>query len=112
MPPCAVSTPLAWIIPWMSSGLVSQPTRITESPALPRSSAVSASSTIAPEAGSRRRVQAACGDLNLGGRIEHRMEQLVELNRVDAGDRVLAADQALARHVDRGLQRRCGRALP
>ncbi len=50
MPPCAVSTPLAWIIPWMSSGVVSQPTRMTASPALPRSSAVSASSTIAPDA--------------------------------------------------------------
>ena len=50
MPPCAVSTPCAWIRPWMSSGVVSQRTSTTASPALPRSSAVSASSTIAPEA--------------------------------------------------------------
>ena len=48
MPPCAVSTPAAWISPWMSSGVVSQRTRITCSPARPRCSAVSASSTILP----------------------------------------------------------------
>ena len=28
MPPCAVSTPRAWMSPWMSSGVVSQRTRI------------------------------------------------------------------------------------
>ena len=48
MPPCAVRTPFAWISPWMSSGVVSQRTRITGSPALPCSSAVSASRTILP----------------------------------------------------------------
>ena len=50
MPPCAVRMPAACIIPWMSSGVVSQRTRMTLSPALPRSSAVSASNTIAPDA--------------------------------------------------------------
>ncbi len=50
MPPCAVSTPTEWISPWMSSGVVSQRTRSTSSPARPRASARSASSTIAPEA--------------------------------------------------------------
>ena len=49
-PPCAVRIPAACTIPWKSSGVVSQRTRITLSPALPRSSAVSASKTIAPEA--------------------------------------------------------------
>ena len=32
MPPCAVRMPCAAIIPWMSSGVVSQRTRITSSP--------------------------------------------------------------------------------
>ena len=50
MPPWAVRTPRAWMRPWMSSGVVSQRTRITSSPALPRASARSASSTIAPDA--------------------------------------------------------------
>ena len=50
IPPCAVRTPREWISPWMSSGVVSQRTRMTSSPALPFSSARSASSTIAPDA--------------------------------------------------------------
>ena len=50
MPPCAVRIPCAAIIPWMSSGVVSQRTRITLSPFFPRSAAVSASKTIFPEA--------------------------------------------------------------
>ena len=50
MPPWTVRIPCAPIIPWMSSGVVSQRTRITGSPAFPRSSAVSASKTIPPTA--------------------------------------------------------------
>ena len=50
MPPCAVRMPFAWSRPWMSSGVVSQRTRITSSPAWPRSSAESASSTALPDA--------------------------------------------------------------
>ena len=42
--------PCAAIIPWMSSGVVSQRTRTTASPAPPRSAAVSASKTTAPHA--------------------------------------------------------------
>src|SRR6266550_4689238 len=49
MPPCAVRIPCAAIMPWMSSGEVSQPTRITASVS-PRCAAVSASSTILPDA--------------------------------------------------------------
>ena len=49
MPPCAVSTPAASISPWMSSGVVSQRTRITAS-CWPCSAAVSASSTTFPDA--------------------------------------------------------------
>ena len=47
MPPCTVRIPFAAIIPWMSSGVVSQRTRITCSRS-PRAAAVSASKTILP----------------------------------------------------------------
>ena len=50
MPPWAVRTPCEWIKPWMSSGVVSQRTRITASPARPSSSARFASKTIFPQA--------------------------------------------------------------
>src|SRR6266480_7451020 len=49
MPPCAVRIPCAAIMPWMSSGEVSQPTRIRASVS-PRCAAESASSTILPDA--------------------------------------------------------------
>src|SRR6266568_4339089 len=51
IPPCAVRTPFAWTRPWMSSGVVSQRTRMTLSPAFPRCSAVSASRTTLADAG-------------------------------------------------------------
>ena len=101
-PPWAVRIPAACTIPWKSSGVVSQRTRITLSPALPRSSAVSASKTIAPARGARRRVQALGDDLDLGRRVDHRMQQLVELRRVDPRDRFLPRDQPLLDHLDRG----------
>ena len=47
MPPCTVRIPSAAIIPWMSSGVVSQRTRIT-GPLFARSTAVSASKTMPP----------------------------------------------------------------
>src|SRR4051794_14093568 len=47
MPPCTVRIPSAAIIPWMSSGVVSQRTSIT-GPLFARSTAVSASKTIRP----------------------------------------------------------------
>ena len=56
----------------MSSGVVSQRTRITLSPALPRSSAVSASSTTAPQAApgeafSPRAATSSCADGSIIG---------------------------------------------
>ncbi|MNY08035.1 hypothetical protein D3C86_1408640 [compost metagenome] len=50
MPPRLVSTPWAWIMPWMSSGQVSTRTRMTFSPSFPRRSASSASKTTWPVA--------------------------------------------------------------
>ena len=58
--------------------------------------------------GAGRSVEALGGDLVGRGRVERRMQELVELARVDPGDGLLLLDQALADHVDRALQR-CGR---
>ena len=44
----------------------------------------------------RRRVQPRRHDVDLGGRVDHRVEQLVELTRVDPRDGLLAGDQPLA----------------
>ena len=85
----------------MSSGVVSQRTRITLSPALPRSSARVGVEDDLPGRRAGRGVQALRGDVELGVRVEHRMQELVELGRVDPRDRLVAVDQALRRHVDR-----------
>ena len=44
-------------------------------------------------------------DLELGVRVEPRVEELVELRRVDPRDRLVALDQTFGRHVDRALDR-------
>ena len=62
--------------------------------------------------GARRGVQPLGGDLELGARVDHRVEQLVELGRVDPRDRLLLRQQALRDHVDRDAKRGSGRALP
>ena len=59
---------------------------------------VSASKTTLPEAAPGRGVQARRGDLELRVRVDHRVQQLVELRRVDARDRLLARDQPLLDH--------------
>jgi hypothetical protein len=48
----------------------------------------------------RRRVQALRRDLDVRGRVDHRVQELVELPGVDAGDGVLARDQSFVDHVD------------
>jgi len=50
VPPVCVRMPFASTIPWTSFGLVSTRTKITALPALPHSTAVSASNTAPPEA--------------------------------------------------------------
>jgi len=56
-----------------------------------------------------RRVEALCGDLEIGGRIDHRVQKLVELRGIDPRHRVLAGDQPFLDHVDRRFDRcRCG----
>ena len=60
--------------------------------------------------GAGRGVEALRRDLELGVRVEARMQELVELARVDPGDGLFPLDQALRRHVDRALDR--GRRRP
>ena len=59
----------------------------------------------------RRRVQAGCGNVELCGGIDHRMEQLVELRGIDTGNCLFTADQPLVDHRRRRFQRRGRRAL-
>ena len=58
-----------------------------------------------------RGVQALRGRLVVGLRVDHRVEQLVELARVDPSDRLLPGDQLVADHVHDDAQRRGGGAL-
>ena len=61
--------------------------------------------------GARRRRYAARQQLLLGVRIDAGMEELVDRRRIDAADRGLAIDQALADHVHGDLHRRRRRTL-
>ena len=56
-------------------------------------------------------VEAGGHDLDLGFRVDHRVQELVELRGVDPRHGLLARDQVLADHVDRGPERRRGGAL-
>ena len=64
-----------------------------------------------PGSGARRGVEALRGDLELGVRVEARMQELVELARVDPRHRLLPLDEPFRRHVDRALDRRRRRPL-
>ena len=111
MPPCAVRIPAAWIRPWMSSGVVSQRTRITLSPALPRSSAVSASSTTAPQAapGEAFRPRAATSSSAVGSIIGcSSWSSCAGSIRATASSREISPSSTI---VDGGLQRGGRRAL-
>ena len=59
-----------------------------------------------PRRGAGRGVQALRDDLHLGRGVDHRMQQLVELRRIDARDRFLLRDQLLLDHLDRRPERR------
>ncbi len=101
IPPWAVSTPAAWMRPWMSSGVVSQRTRITSSPA---SAALLGGVGVEHDRArrrARRRVQPARGHLDRRVGIDHRVQELVELGRIDARDRLLARDEPLVDHLRR-----------
>ena len=68
----------------MSSGVVSQRTRMTFSPALPRCSAVSASSTIFPHAAPGEAFSPLAATSHSAVGIQHRVQELVELLGIDA----------------------------
>jgi hypothetical protein len=101
MPPCAVRIPAAWMSPWMSSGVVSQRTRIDASPRL---AAAARRSRRARSCRWRRRAtrSALRRDLPLRGRVDHRVEQLVEL---------LGSMRATAPRGRSGPRRPCPRRL-
>ena len=61
--------------------------------------------------GAGRGVQPLRDDGHLGARVDHRVEELVELRRVDPRDRLLLRDQPLLDHLDRRAQRRRRRSL-
>ncbi len=62
--------------------------------------------------GAGGRVESSRRDLDLRLRVDHGMEELVELARIDPRDGLLARDQCFVDHLDRGPQRRGGRPLP
>ena len=61
--------------------------------------------------GARRRVQPLGRHLHRRARVDHRVQELVELTRVDACHRLLARDQPLLGHLDRDPQGRGRGAL-
>ena len=58
-----------------------------------------------------RRVEALRDHVHARARVDHRVQELIELVGIDARDGVLARDQALLDHVHGGLQRGCGGPL-
>ena len=60
----------------------------------------------------RRRVQAARDDVDLRGRVDHRVQELVELGGIDPHDRLLARDQPLVDHLGGDPERRGCRPFP
>ena len=70
-------------------------------PSLPHSSAVSASKTAAPVAAPGEAGNALPDRLLLGVGVDPRVEELLELARLDAGHRLLLRDHALLLHRDR-----------
>ena len=64
-----------------------------------------------PGGGAGRGVEPLRGRFVVGLRVDHRVEELVELARVDARDGLLLGDQAVSDHLHDDAQRGDGRAL-
>ena len=60
----------------------------------------------------RRRVEPRRDDVDVGAGVDHRVEELVELARVDARDGLLARDETLVGHLDGDPQRGLRGPLP
>ena len=102
-PPLLVTTPLAASMPCTSSGRVSGRTRITLLPSsLAQRSARLGSKAITPTAAPGDTFRpVAIGLMSCSGiGVELRMQEKVDLVRLDPHHRLLAADQALVDHVD------------
>ena len=104
-PPRDVRMPSAAIMPCRSSGDVSGRTRITASPAAADASASSAVNDTLPTAAPGDAFEAGRQHVVLRGRVELRVQELVELRGLDPEDRLALVDQALALHLDRHPQR-------
>ena len=65
-----------------------------------------------PGRGAGRGVEPLRGHVVGGPGVDHRVEELVQLPRVDAGDRLLLREQAFGDHLDRDPQGRRRRPLP
>ncbi len=62
--------------------------------------------------GAGRSVEALRGDVDPGVRVDHRVQELVELPGIDTRDRLLARDEALVDHLGSDSKRSRRRALP
>ena len=106
-PPCAVRIPAACTIPWKSSG---RRLPADEDDALARLAALLGGVGVEDDRARTRRPGEAFRPFattsHLGGRVDHRVQQLVELRRIDPRDRLLLRDQPLLDHLDRRPQRR------
>ena len=80
-------------------------------PSLLSCSASSDENTISPEAAPGEAGRPVRDHLACGARIDGRMQQLVERQRIDARHRFLLADQPSLRQLDRDAQRGLGGAL-
>ncbi len=65
-----------------------------------------------PGGGAGRGVEPLGRDLDLRVRVDHRVQELVELGGVDANDRFLAGDEPLVDHLGRDAERGSRRPLP
>ena len=95
----------------MSSGVVSQRTSTHVLPGPPALLGEVGVEHDRAGGSSRRRVQTGCDDVDVGAGVDHRVEQLVELSRVDPRDGLLARDEILRRHLDGDAERRLRRPL-
>ena len=111
LPPRAVRTPLAAIMPWTSSGLVSMRTRMTASPFFAIASAPVGVEDGLAAGGAGRGVEASGDDFWLRLGIDAGMQKLIDLGRLDPLDGLVLEDHFLAHHVDGDFDGRRGRSL-
>ena len=107
-PPRAVMMPCATAMPWKSSGDVSMRTRMTFSPCSTHSTAVSASNTARPTAAPGEALRPLTMRFAVSSAFGSNVvaQELVDVGRLDARDRLLLGDHALVDHVGGDPHRR------